>query len=225
MTTLEPGSIGYAVGWLIGGSLAGIGNRDIPIFPDGEPGVRLVIPLDGALREYGIYQRRACAGHNGRWYYDFVATTTDPDVTPATTNAESGPTSVLPAASQIHPSVAASSIIWPEANPATMARPAESAPWNGEVPARRFLRWVSRFADQETPLATRNSHSCGSPSKAGRANSDRPWRPMFQLDRNHSRLLRRRVEAVCSLRRPFSEDLRAADGAAVECGGWAVHDQ
>jgi hypothetical protein len=139
MTTFEPGSIGYAVGWLIGGPLDGIGYRDIPIFPDGEPGVRLVIPLDEAHREYGIYQRRACPWPNGRWYYDFVATTTNPDVTPATTNAESGPTSMLPAESQIHPSDAASSIIWPEANPATMALPAESAPWNGEVPARRFL--------------------------------------------------------------------------------------
>lgn len=144
VTTFKPGDLGYAEGWLIGGPLDGTGYRDVPVFPDDEPATRLVIPVDEAHRDYGIYQRRICRWPNGRWYYDFLATTTDPDTTPVMTGAVSGPTSVLPPASEAHPSDAASKLLWPES---THSEPAGLQPQRGNsaatpgsfTPARRFL--------------------------------------------------------------------------------------
>jgi hypothetical protein len=75
-----PGSLGFSEVWLVGGPLDGIAYSDMPKFPDGKPATSVAVPLtDGAQAGlFASYTRRVSVALDGRWYYDFVALSTDP---------------------------------------------------------------------------------------------------------------------------------------------------
>lgn len=63
---------------MIGGPLDGTAYNDMPVMPDGEPALRVSVPLADS-DEFAVYDRRPHIWLDGRWYYDFVEITVEPN--------------------------------------------------------------------------------------------------------------------------------------------------